>query len=155
MNRADLGLTREDMEFTVDLVLAESDVLHAKDGPTIKAFKPAWSIRHDPRMGYSVGAMTHDEICETVVEELLNVRYWETQGKTMDFFPADLFRFIGLQGDLVAMVRNAFTDPRVREFVQMLPDGQIRVHPDKLKDAMDFAGVYHEDHLPPKARAVG
>lgn len=118
--------------------------MHAASAAEILRCEECWVLVDGDL--FSVRNMDDEALRQAVVEELLNVRYWERQGKPMAFSEADLVRF--LPADLHPRVRQALGDPFVRSLLDVSGDGQVRIHRDHLQDAMDFAGVWHEDFEP-------
>ena len=148
--RAHSGLNHDDVFKTSDIepfledavegALEFSDRMHAADGPEILACVNGWELVDGDIL--SIRNMDDEELKKALVDDLLSVRYWEVEGKTMVFRPEDLLRH--LPADLHERVRLAYADPFVQSLLDLRQDGEVRIHNDHLQDAMDFSGSYYE-----------
>lgn len=145
-----LDIDIEDIRFLVDQVKVEAGVLHDADASTILAHVHSWCVIDTPYN--SIRHMSDEELRQAIVEDLLNVTYWENQGKVMTFTPGHLTRHVPAR--MHARVHAGFLNPFVQSLLDNRDDGQVRIHTDHLQDAMDFCGVWHEGFLPLTDSAV-
>lgn len=132
------------LEAALEGAIEFRDRIHQASGEDIRSCPECWVLVDGDLT--TVRTMDDEDLKKSVVEELLNVRYWEMQGKTISFVADDLVRL--LPADLHERVRTAYSDPFVQSLLAISPEGQIRIHQHHLQDAMDFAGVWHEDFEP-------
>ncbi len=142
--RAEIEKLEPFLEAAVEGAIELRDRIHAASADEIMSCADCWALVDGDFT--SVRNMDDEELKKAVVEDLLNVRYWEQQDKAMSFVEPDLVR--QLPADLHERVRTAFADPFVQSLLEISANGQVRIHPHHLQDAMDFAGVWHEDFEP-------
>ena len=133
-------ISADDVQAFVGLVKDEADALHQLDGAAIKAFADTWYLVDTDVI--SIRNMDDDELKQAVVEELVDIEYWRRQGKELSYRVEDLVRFLTVE--LHPRVMAAFADPHVQSFVQRREDGEVRIDPAHLQDAMDFCGAWLE-----------
>jgi hypothetical protein len=137
-------ITAEDIHAFVALAQDEAAALHKLDGAAIKAFANAWPLIDQEVL--SVRDMDDHELRQAIVEELLMAEDWRRGGKEMGYRAEDLVRF--LPADLHARVLAAFSDPHLQSFLERRDDGEVRIDPAHLQDAMDYCGVWLEGVVP-------
>ena len=143
-------ITADDIHAFVGLVQDEADALHQLDGSAIKAFADAWYLVDTDVI--SIRNMDDEELRKAIVEELVDVEYWRRHGKKMSYRVEDLVRF--LPAVLHSRVMGAFADPHLQSFLERRDDGELRIDPVHLQDAMDFCGVWLEGEAPLTDEAV-
>lgn len=139
-----LEIDSETLKALMREIRDEAEMLRAGPWSDIKAHRSCWEVRHDDEC--SIANMTDEELRQSVVADLLQVHSWEREGKAPTFHPDDFKRFI--PASMHARVDEALADPFVRSLIVTLSDGQVRVHPHHLQEAMDFCGVWLEGYLP-------
>lgn len=138
-----LDIDIEEIRFLVDEIKVEAEVLHDADAAAILAHVHSWCVIDTPYN--SIRHMSDEELKQAIVEDLLNVTYWEKEGKVMTFTPAHLTRHVPAR--MHPRVNAGFLDPFVQSLLDNRDDGQVRIHMDHMQDAMDFAGVWHEGFI--------
>lgn len=102
----------------------------------------AWDLRDDEY--YSVSVMDDRQIGESIITDLLAVTIYEKERSiTVQFTRQDLVRFIKTEA-VKRRVSSVLEQAQIQDLI-IVTDDQIRIHPDKMEEAQDYAGVYFEE----------
>lgn len=105
----------------------------------------AWNIYHEEDV-YSIRYMGNKELAESIVEDLLQLTFYEKRNKVnVNFDFNTLVRFLKSPGD-IQRVKDIFETEVVQKFITIVGNNQVRIKDDRdtQQAAMDFCGSWME-----------
>lgn len=135
-------------EFIGFVVKVHDQAEEVLDGPAeaIIANRECWNLKDDDGFGYTTKAMSEEELQQAIVEDLLLIVQFRSEGKECGGDFVHLTRFLDqFSRDRVAAQLES---PMVKSLTMRGLNGEIELNPEYLQDAMDFSGVWIEGFEP-------
>jgi hypothetical protein len=133
------GLTNAQISDLISGIALDAAVLKRLPADAIINHIDCWNLKVDPN-GYSIDAMSDEELQQAVIEDLLLVVKWRMDGKEVGGDFHHLTRF--LDEEQSKRVAKALEAPMVKSLITVVPTGAIEITPEHMQDAMDFCGFW-------------